>query len=65
MIAKLNDALHKAFADPWVQQRFKEVGHTVPPPADVTPEKLYAHHKAEIEKWWPIMKAAGIKPQGN
>ena len=65
VIAKINDAVQKAFADPWVQQRFKEVGHTLPPPADVTPERLYAHHQAEIEKWWPIMKAAGIKPQGN
>jgi hypothetical protein len=26
----------------------------------MSPEKLYAHHKAEVEKWWPIMKAAGI-----
>jgi len=65
VIAKLTDAVAKAFADPWVQQRFKEVGHTIPPPADVTPERLHAHHKAEIEKWWPIMKAAGIKAPGT
>jgi tripartite-type tricarboxylate transporter receptor subunit TctC len=65
VIAKLNEAVIKAFADPWSQQRFREVGHTVPPAADMTPEKLHAHHKAEIEKWWPIMKAAGIKPSGT
>ena len=34
VIAKLNDAVVKAFADPWVKQRFNELGHTIPPPAD-------------------------------
>jgi len=65
VIAKLAESVQRAFADPWVQQRFKDVGHTIPPPQDVTPERLYAHHKAEIEKWWPIMKAAGVKAEGN
>jgi tripartite-type tricarboxylate transporter receptor subunit TctC len=65
VIAKLNDAVAKAFDDQWVQQRFKEFGHTLPPPDQRTPEALYAHHKAEIEKWWPIMKAAGIKPKAS
>ena len=65
VIAKLNDSIVKAFADEWVKKRFSEVGHTIPPPAKLTPEALYAHHKAEIEKWWPIMKAAGIKPPGT
>jgi tripartite-type tricarboxylate transporter receptor subunit TctC len=63
VIAKLAESVQRAFADPWVQQRFKDVGHTIPPPQDVTPERLYAHHKAEIEKWWPIIKAENIKLQ--
>jgi tripartite-type tricarboxylate transporter receptor subunit TctC len=65
VIAKLNEAVVKAFADEWVQTRFKEIGHSIPVREQLTPEALYAHHKAEIEKWWPIMKAAGIKPKTN
>jgi tripartite-type tricarboxylate transporter receptor subunit TctC len=65
VVAKLNDAVVKAFADKWVQTRFKEVGHTIPEREQLTPEALRAHHKAEIEKWWPIMKAAGIKPKAS
>jgi tripartite-type tricarboxylate transporter receptor subunit TctC len=65
IIAKINDAVIKAFADEAVKKRFAEIGHTVPPAADLTPQKLYAHHKTEVDKWWPIMKAAGIKPQAN
>ena len=37
-------------------------GQDIPPRDQQTPEALYAYHKAEIEKWWPIIKAAGIKP---
>ena len=46
-----------------MQQRLKEQGHDIPPREQRTPEALGAHHKAEIEKWWPIIKAAGIKLQ--
>ena len=35
----------------------------IPPPEQQTPEALGAYQKAEIEKWWPIMKAAGIKAE--
>jgi tripartite-type tricarboxylate transporter receptor subunit TctC len=65
VIAQLNDAVVKAFTDETVKKRFAELGHTIPSQQELAPEKLYAHHKAEIEKWWPIMKAAGIKPQTN
>ena len=61
IIAKLNAAVVAAFADPAVQKRFGEVGMEIPPRSQQTPEGLYAHHKAEIDKWWPIIKDAGIK----
>ena len=61
VVAKLNDAVVKAFADATVKKRFAEVGHTLPPSDKMKPQDLYAFHKAEVEKWWPIMEAAGIK----
>jgi tripartite-type tricarboxylate transporter receptor subunit TctC len=63
VIAKLNGAVQAALADPVVRQRFKDQGQDIPPRERQTPEALYAHHKAEIEKWWPIIKEAGIKTQ--
>ncbi len=38
-------------------------GHEIPPREQQTPEALAAHHKADIETWWPIIKAANIKPE--
>jgi tripartite-type tricarboxylate transporter receptor subunit TctC len=61
VIAKLNAALVEALADPAVRARFAELGLDVAPREQQTPEGLAAFHKAEIEKWWPIIKAAGIK----
>jgi tripartite-type tricarboxylate transporter receptor subunit TctC len=61
VIAKLNSAVQSALADPAVQQRFADQGQEIPPPERQTPEALGAHQKAEIIKWWPIIKAAGIK----
>ena len=63
VIAKVNAAVVDTFADPAVQQRLTEQGHDIPMREQLTPEALGAHHKAEIEKWWPIIKAAGIKLQ--
>ena len=60
-IAKLNAAAVEAMADPAVRKRFEDLGLEVPPRAQQTPEALAAHHKAEIAKWWPIIKAANIK----
>jgi tripartite-type tricarboxylate transporter receptor subunit TctC len=61
VIAKLNAAVVAALADPLVQRRFKDAGQSIWPRAHQTPEALAAHHKAEIDRWWPIIKAAGIK----
>ena len=63
IVAKLNGALREALADPAVQKKFKDQGQDVAPREQQTPEALYAHHKAEIDKWWPIIKEAGIKSQ--
>src|SRR5580704_12510427 len=61
IIAKLNDALVEALADPKVRMRFAELGLDIAARAQQTPAGLAAFHKAEIEKWWPIIKAAGIR----
>ena len=61
VIAKLNAAAVEALADAGVRQRFSELGHEIAPRELQTPEALAAYHKAEIDKWWPIIKAANIK----
>jgi tripartite-type tricarboxylate transporter receptor subunit TctC len=63
VIAKLNAATVEALADPAVQKRFTELGLDVAPREQQTPEGLAALQKAEIDKWWPIIKAAGIGAQ--
>jgi tripartite-type tricarboxylate transporter receptor subunit TctC len=60
-VARLNRAITSALADTTVRQRLEDLGLEIVPPDQQTPEALGAHHKAEIEKWWPIIKAAGIK----
>jgi tripartite-type tricarboxylate transporter receptor subunit TctC len=60
-IAILNAAVVEALADPVVRQRLTDLGQEIPPREEQTPEALRTYQKAEIEKWWPIIKAAGIK----
>ena len=61
IIDKLNKAVVETLADPVARQRLAEIGQEIPPREQQTPEALGAFHKAEIEKWWPIIKAANIK----
>jgi tripartite-type tricarboxylate transporter receptor subunit TctC len=61
VITRLNSAVQAALADETVQQRFADQGQDIPPRQQQTPEALAAQQKAEIEKWWPILKAANIK----
>jgi tripartite-type tricarboxylate transporter receptor subunit TctC len=60
-IAKLNDAVVNSLADPTTRQKLADESMEVLPRDRQTPEALGTFHKAEIEKWWPIIKAAGIK----
>ena len=65
IIAKLNAATVEALADPAIQKRFTELGLDVAPRAQQTPEGLAAFQKAEIDKWWPIIKSTGIGVQAQ
>jgi tripartite-type tricarboxylate transporter receptor subunit TctC len=60
-IDTVNAAMVKALAEPTVRTRFAELGLDIAPRAQQTPEGLAAFHKAEVDKWWPIIRAAGIK----
>jgi tripartite-type tricarboxylate transporter receptor subunit TctC len=61
IVAKLNAAMVESLADPAMRKRLIDLGQDIPPRDQQTPEALNAYHKAEIEKWWPIIKAANIK----
>jgi tripartite-type tricarboxylate transporter receptor subunit TctC len=63
IIAKLNAAAVQALSEPTVRQRFAELGLDMPPRDRLTPEALAAYQKAEIEKWWPVIKGANIKTE--
>jgi tripartite-type tricarboxylate transporter receptor subunit TctC len=61
IVARLNAALVHALAQPAVRTRFSDLGLDVASREQQSPEGLDAFHKGEVEKWWPIIKAAGIK----
>jgi tripartite-type tricarboxylate transporter receptor subunit TctC len=63
IIAKLNAAIAAALADPVVRQRLTDMGQELLPREQQTPEALGALQQAEKEKWWPIIKAAGMKAE--
>jgi tripartite-type tricarboxylate transporter receptor subunit TctC len=63
IIATLNAAAVAALADPDVRSKLADLGQVIPPPSEQTPEALGDLRKAEADKWWPIIKAAGIKPE--
>jgi tripartite-type tricarboxylate transporter receptor subunit TctC len=61
VVAKLNVAVVDTLADPAVRKRLTDLGQVIATREEQTPAALAAHHKAEIEKWWPIIKGANIK----
>jgi tripartite-type tricarboxylate transporter receptor subunit TctC len=63
VIARLNAAVVATLGDPAVGSRLADVGQDVFPRAQQTPEALHALQKAEIEKWWPLIKAANISAE--
>jgi len=63
IIARLNAAAVDALAEPEVRQRLADLGQQIVPRDEQTPEALAAFHKAEIAKWWPIIRAAGIRAE--
>ena len=63
VITKLNAAVLDALADSSVQARLAELGQEIPALDQQNPQALGAFQKAEIEKWWPLIKAADIKAE--
>ena len=63
IVAKLNATLVQVLADPAVKRRLDDLGIQITPLAQQSPEALRAFQKAEAERWWPIIKASGIKAE--
>jgi tripartite-type tricarboxylate transporter receptor subunit TctC len=61
VIDKLNAAVVRTLADPTLRSKLASVGEEIYPRERQTPQSLAAFQKAELEKWWPIIKAANIK----
>ena len=63
VVSKLNAAIVEALSNPTVRQRLAQMGEEIPASEQQSPEALGIFQKAEIEKWWPIIKAAGLKAE--
>jgi tripartite-type tricarboxylate transporter receptor subunit TctC len=63
IIERLNAAFAQTLADPAVQKRFQDIGQEIYPVAQQNPAAVASKQKAEIERWWPVIKAEGIKSE--
>ena len=61
IVTKLNAAVVEALSDPGVRKKLGDLGLDMPPGDQLTPAALGAWQKAEIAKWWPMIKAANVK----
>jgi tripartite-type tricarboxylate transporter receptor subunit TctC len=61
IVTRLNGAVVSALADPSIHKKFTEQSYELTPRDEQTPEYLAKFQKAEIDRWWPVIKAAGIK----
>jgi tripartite-type tricarboxylate transporter receptor subunit TctC len=60
VVAKLNGALRGALADPEIKNKLTALAQDIFPPEEQTPEALHKFQSEEIQKWWPVIKEAGI-----
>ena len=63
IVARLNSAIAAALAGQAIKARFVDLGFDVAPPDQQSPDGLATLQKTEIDRWWPIIKALGIKAQ--
>jgi tripartite-type tricarboxylate transporter receptor subunit TctC len=53
-----------ALGDPALRQKFADQSYELTSRENLSPEYFAQFIKADIDKWWPIIKAAGIKAGG-
>ncbi len=63
IVDRLDQAVKTALADSTVRARLETLGQVIFPPDQQNPAALAAYNQAEIDKWWPVIKAAGIKAE--
>jgi tripartite-type tricarboxylate transporter receptor subunit TctC len=63
IVEKLNATMRQVLADPAVGRRFADLGIEISPQDQQTPEALRAFQKAEMERWWPIIKASNLRAE--
>ena len=63
IVEKLNAIMRQVLADPSVKKRFADLGIGISPGDQQTPEALQAFQKAEMERWWPIIKTSNVRAE--